>query len=95
MSLSPVFTSSTCTALIMQVLELSGSKWSASASPAQPIADTVKPSGLNTNAMPFVPSDPSLFNDKFADEIFYDPPILQQPVSCAGELWLVVVGERQ
>ena len=71
--------------LLMQVIELSGSKWCSSAAPVKPPMMSEVPGkkpGLNTNAIPFVPSDPVLLS-----EIFYDPPpIMQPPVSCPGKL---------
>lgn len=75
-----------CTTLLMQVVELSSTKWLSAAAPlksaqepspnlGKKISDSS--SGLNTNATPFVPSEPF--------ETVYDMPVLQQPVSCACE----------
>ena len=63
----------------MQVVELSSTKWLTAAAPlrepspnlGKKISDSA--SGLNTNATPFVPSEPLL-------ETVYDMPVLQQPV---------------
>lgn len=71
----------------MQVVELSGSKWTTSTAPIKLVSNAQSKKGtvgLNTNAVPFVPSDPMLFSE--FSETFYDPPpIMQPPVSCAGE----------
>ena len=73
-----------CTSLIMQVIELSSTKWRSPPAPARPTPEPSSKkgdaaSGLNTNATPFVPSDALL------TETVYDMPVPQQPVSCAGE----------
>lgn len=82
---------STCTSLIMQVLELYGSQWSSPASPVNPSSlESGKKlpegnSGLNTDATPFVPSEPLCLT-----ETFYGLQVMQQPVTCAGEYMRMV-----
>lgn len=78
----------------MQVLELSGSKWCSSAAPVKPMVSEVlgKKPGLNTNAIPFVPSDPMLFSETFSETFYDPPPIMQPPVSCASELECSCIG---
>ena len=72
-----------CTSLIMQVIELSATKWRSAPAPTRPSPAVGKKSdassGLNTNATPFVPSESLL------TETVYDMPVPQQPVSCACE----------
>ncbi len=72
----------------MQVVELCETKWRSAPAPIRPapeaspgvgkkISDTA--AGLNTNATPFVPSEPL----DLAYETVYDMPVTQQPVSCS------------
>ena len=82
----------TCTQLLMQVLELIGTRWGVAAAPIKvttSASDWSRTSGnsstkLNKDAPPFVPSEP--LSEPYEFETVYNYQAAEQPVAHRGEL---------